>query len=445
MPPIAPQPRSLAGLIVDAVVEPLRLWDRRHFEEPFVVTDTPFGRTIVVCDPDAIRRILVDEGERYGRDVLGARIMRRVTGRSVFSAEGDDWRRQRRLLAPFFTPRAVGALHDTMAAAAEDVASELRSRAGTTIDMAAACAAATVEVLTRTFFPAGTGQSPAAIARSVRRFADIQGIIGPADLAALPVAIPDVRRLLLPLIGFGVRARAARVVARSIAGGRTAEQDLAAALVAAHRLPIGERLSTREISDTISMLFGAGTDTVALSLTWTLHLLASHPSEREAVEAEVDAVTGGGAISSDMLPRLERCRAAIEEAMRLYPPAPTLGRRALVDDRIGAIDVPAGTMIVIPPLVVHRHRLLWSQPDHFKPTRFLGEQREAIPRFAHLPFGAGPRVCLGNVFAQREAVLVLATLVRDLRFDAVPGRMPKLRQRITLQPLGGAWLTVTRR
>ncbi len=432
-------------MIVDALIEPLRLWDRRHFEEPFVVTDTPFGRTIVVCDPDAIRRVLVDEAERYGRDVLGTRIMRRVTGRSVFSAEGEDWRRQRRLLAPFFTPRAVGAMHGAMADAAEGVAAGLRALDGTTIDVAATCAAATVEVLTRALFPSGTGEAPTTIARSVRRFADIQGIVGLADLAALPVAIPDLRRLLLPLIGFSVRARAARVVARSIAGGRPPEEDLAAALVAARALPVGERLSAREVSDTISMLFGAGTDTVALALTWSLHLLATHEHERAIVEQEVDAVTGGGAITADMLPRLERCRAVVDEAMRLYPPAPTLGRRALVDDRIGDLDVRAGTMIVIPPLVVHRHRRLWSQPDHFQPARFLGEQREAIPRFAYLPFGAGPRVCLGSVFAHREAVLVLATLLRDLRFDEVPGRMPELRQRITLQPAGGAWLTVKRR
>lgn len=445
LPPIATSPHGLAATMYHALVDPLRLWDRRHYEEAFVVSDTPLGRQIVVSDPEAIRRVLIDESDRYGRDLLSARVLRRVTGRSVFSAEGEDWRRQRRLLSPFFTPRAVEARHDVMAAAAEDAVARLAAEAGSSVDMAAWSAAATVDVLTHSYLPFGTGETSDAIARSVRRFADLQGRIGLLDLFGLPSAIPDPRRLLAPWIGRGVRLRASRILARSFAAGGTSDHDLAAALLAAGDRPPEERFSPREISDTLSMLLGAGTDTVAQALTWSLHLLATHPCERDAVEAEVDAVTGGGGVTSEKLPELRRTRAVVDEAMRLYPPAPSLGRRALADDRLGDVAVPKGSMIVIAPLVLHRHRRLWAEPDRFVPERFLGERREAVPRMGYLPFGAGPRVCLGSAFAQREAVLLLATLLRDLRFRPEPGREPTLRQRITLQPAGGLKLTVERR
>src|SRR5262249_30953928 len=152
--------------------------------------------------------------------------------------------------------------------------------------------------------------------------------------------------------------------------------------------------------------------TVAGALTWSLYLLSQSPDLRDAVEREIDDVVGGRPMTFELIERLPFTRAVIEEAMRLYPPAPLLSRAAVRDDVLCGRPVPAGSVVVIAPWLVHRHRLLWDDPLVFDPQRFLSPRREKIRRFSYLPFGAGPRICIGMSFAMQEAVIVLAHLLR---------------------------------
>jgi cytochrome P450 len=180
-------------------------------------------------------------------------------------------------------------------------------------------------------------------------------------------------------------------------------------------------------------------------LSWSIYLLSQDERARARIEQEVDDVLGDGPLEAHHLDRLVYTRAVIDEAIRLYPPAPFLGRAAIHDEWIGDLHIPAGSMVAISTYVLHRHRTLWDQPDMFRPERFLPEERGRIDRFAYLPFGAGPRVCIGASFALQEAVIVLASIVRAVRLDLKEGHEVAPLHRITLRPREGLPMRLTHR
>jgi cytochrome P450 len=180
---------------------------------------------------------------------------------------------------------------------------------------------------------------------------------------------------------------------------------------------------------------GAGHETTANALSWSMYLVSKAPAVRERLEREVADIDG--ALGADDLEGLVYTRAVLEEAMRLYPPVPFMSRAALAEDRIGTLRIPKGSLVTIAPYVLHRHRRLWDAPNAFDPDRFMPERRAAIDRFAYLPFGAGPRVCIGQAFALQEATIVLAHAVRAARWEVVDGHEIRPVHRITLRPDGG--------
>src|SRR6185437_8181029 len=204
-------------------------------------------------------------------------------------------------------------------------------------------------------------------------------------------------------------------------------------------------LARSEIEDNIVTFIGAGHETTSRALGWTLYLLSQAPGERALVEAEIDSELDSLDEPALWLQRLIYTRAAFEEAMRLYPPAPSLNRSAIAADRFGEIEVPAGASLLVLPWVVHRHERFWQQPLDFVPSRFLPENRATIDRYQYLPFGVGPRTCIGQSFAMQEGVIALATLMRRLCFDYVGERPPMPVQKITVQPDIGLRMRVSRR
>ena len=198
-----------------------------------------------------------------------------------------------------------------------------------------------------------------------------------------------------------------------------------------------------DIRANIVTFISAGHETTANGLTWTLYLLSQSPDWRERARTEADEAFDPGHPAS--LERCEVLRAVFEEALRLYPPAATLSRQAIADDEILGVRIPAGTVVVISPYVLHRRRGLWDNPDAFDPGRFLGERRERIDRFAYIPFGAGPRVCIGMAFATQEAIVILANFLRAFRFELVEGHQVMPQQRVTLRPREGMKMHAKRR
>ncbi|MEK9969474.1 MAG: cytochrome P450, partial [Ferrovibrio sp.] len=221
--------------------------------------------------------------------------------------------------------------------------------------------------------------------------------------------------------------------------------DLLGLLLAARDDETGAALDDREVRDQMATFFLAGHETTATALAWTWYLLSHAPAAEARLHAEIDGVLGGRAAEYADYEKLIYTRMVIEEAMRLYPPAHTTARQAVADDRFGDIAIPAGTMVIVSPWIMHRHRMYWQNPDVFDPENFAPDKAAQRRRYTYLPFGAGPRICIGQGFAMIEAVLILATLAQKLRARLVPGAKVAPVAKITLRPSPGLPMTITPR
>jgi cytochrome P450 len=426
---------------------PITLWTRRHFEEPSVTRRGIMGLIVALQDPAAIRHVLVDNAANYRKDPLQLRVLRPMFGDGILLAEGEAWRRLRRTTAPGFVPRRVDAFAPAMDLSARAATAGLRDLpAGSAVQVDAAMADVTLAVLAATVFPGGLGTDARDITGAITRYLETAGRVSPLDILGVPDWVPRPGRVRARGAIAVLRGAMQRLIDAERAGKPAADTPptLLTGLLAARDPETGAALGDDEVLDTLLTFTAAGHETTANALTWTLLLLALHPAIREACEAEADAVAGLPAEAA--AERLVLLRAVIEEAMRLYPPAAIITRQAIAADTAAGIAVPAGALTVVSTWVLHRHRLLWDAPEAFRPARFLPENRASIPRFAYLPFGAGPRICIGAGFALQEAVLVLAALLRTVRLDLPAGAQPPMPiQRITLRPEGGLTLLATPR
>ncbi|MGL4240328.1 MAG: cytochrome P450 [Beijerinckiaceae bacterium] len=416
---------------------PVAAWGVWHFEEPYVQANTPLlGHTLVVNDPAMLRHVLVDNVANYPKSDLARRVLAPAgAADGLLTSEGEAWRKMRRTLAPIFAPRNVDMLADAILAKAETAAARMaETPVGGRVDVAAEMARTTFEVMSATLFSDGITQGPEAFGKALNRFLETMGRVDPLDLMGAPDWIPRFTRLrgrdAVKFFETEVAATIAKRRAEAAAGN--APHDLLTLLIQASDPETGLGIPDEEVASHVITFIVAGHETTSNALSWTLYLLAKHPDVREKVEAEArDAERHPVAEWPD---RLVWTRAVIEEAMRLYPPASTLSRKALAADRIGDAAVPEGALVIVSPYLVHRHKRLWKDADYFCPERFLPGARETIDRFQYLPFGQGPRVCIGQRFAMLEAVVILSTIVKHVRLDW-PARQPlQPLERITLRP-----------
>lgn len=443
--PPAPPPRRTAPDMFDFLAalrtNPLTTWTEDHFEHLILAGEGALGRITVVHDPAAIRHVLVDNAANYRKDDLQRRVLAPGLGNGLLTAEGEEWKLQRRTLAPLFAPRNVAGFVPPMIAAAGRLVRRWRRRSdGRTLDVALEMTRVTLDVLERTIFTTGLKRDPDALGRAITRYFEALGPLDPLDLFGLPEWLPRIGRLRArPALRFFDEVVGELIESRRalLARGEAAPNDILTLLLRAADPESGRALSDVEVRANIVTFIGAGHETTANALTWSLYLLSQAHDARARIEAEVDEVVGGGPLAPEALPRLVHTRAAVEEALRLYPPVPYMSRAALAEDRIGRLKIPKGSIVTIAPYVLHRHRRLWDEPDAFMPERFLPGRREAIDRFAYLPFGAGPRVCIGAAFALQEAVAVLASVVRAARFELAEGHAVMPVHRVTLRPAGG--------
>jgi cytochrome P450 len=441
----APKPREVplgpVGLLLALRQNPVETWTRAHFEKPILVGRRVLGEMAVVSEPAAIRRVLLDNVTNYRKDDLQRRVLSPGLGDGLLTAEGKQWRAQRRTVAPMFTPRNVLSFAPQMADAARASVQRLqRRRVGQILDVSVEMARVTLEILERTIFTDGLGQGPEHFREAVTRYFDTAGRIDPLDLLGFPDFIPRIGRIRSrPTLRFFRDSVDAIIATRrkNLADPNYQRpHDLLTLLLEAKDPETGVGLDEEELRANIITFIGAGHETTANALTWSLYLLSQSPEWRERLAAEADRELAGGGAET-LADRLVETRAAIEEAMRLYPPAATLTREAVEPDMLAGRRIKKGMRVVVSPFVVHRHRLLWRDPDLFMPERFLGEAREKIDRFAYLPFGAGPRVCVGASFALQEACIVLAHLMQAFRFEHVETHEVRPMQRVTLRPKDG--------
>jgi cytochrome P450 len=221
--------------------------------------------------------------------------------------------------------------------------------------------------------------------------------------------------------------------------------DLLAMLMEARDEETGSAMDDMQLRDEVMTLMLAGHETTSTALSWTLYLLSQHPDTRERLEAEVDAVLGDRTPSIEDVPRLTYANMVLQESMRLYPPAWGLARWCHEADEVGGYYLPPNSSVTLSPFLTHRHPEFWPDAERFDPERFAPEQEKGRPRFAYIPFGGGPRLCIGNQFAMTEAMLILATIVQRYRLDLVPGHQVGIDAQITLRPKGGLPMLVSAR
>ena len=447
VPPIHPLPDRPMGKLefIRAVYDnPLRIWGERAFNEPHIV-NRMFGiTTIVVNDPKVIRRVLVDNAANYRLAPLRQRILRPMLRDGLLTAEGDTWKRTRKAVAHVFTPRHVAGFARVMQKEIQGVSGSFTD--GEIRPIGRDMTTLTYNVLVGTLFSDEVSGDRNRFEERVNTLLDTMGRLDPFDLLGMPDWIPRVTRLR----GAGTMGYFRQMVRETVEIRKAKRRDPAYAkredfLDLLLDLEGPDGISQSEIEDNVITFIGAGHETTARALAWTLYLLARSPHERAKVEAEIDAVTARLDDPNDWLANMPVTRAAFDETLRLFPPAVTINRNAIGPDRLGDLDVSAGDDVVVLLWSLHRHRALWKQPDAFMPDRFLPENRDSIDRYQFLPFGAGARVCIGQVFAQTEAVIALATLMRDWRFDMASAANPLPVQKLTLQPDGGVTMKVTRR
>jgi cytochrome P450 len=419
---------------------PLECWAEEHFEKPIVKVRLPIGQAVLVHAPDAIRHILRDKADNYRKDRLQRRVLSAGLSDGLLSAEGQRWQAQRRAVAPMFAHRSILSFAPAMMTSAARLAEHWAGLgSGATVDVAAEMTRLALDVLERTIFSDGLGSDPEGFRVEMSAYFKAIGRIGPLDLLCVPNFVPrlaglDARspqRFFEAAIDTMIERRRARIAAHP----DDAPSDLLTLLLDALDPETGTAMTGAEVRSNILTFISAGHETTANALTWSLLLVSQSPYWRERVEAEVDGAIGSP--PEGLAGRLPVTRAVIEEAIRLYPPIAAISRVALGDDVVMGERIARGSLIVIAPYVLHRHRRLWDEPDGFDPNRFLGEARRAINCFAYLPFGAGPRTCIGSAFALQEATLVLATIVSRFRVTLAPGHVVRPVLHVTLRPDDG--------
>ena len=403
-------------------------------------------RIYFVNDAEYVKRILLDNVANYPKSVTYRNNLRPFLGDGLLISEGDFWKRQRRLAQPAFHLRRLKALAAAMTESATRMAGAWRH--GEVMDVMAAMNAVTMEIVAKTLFGADVGGDIAEVAGAMTVLQEETGRVRPTAFFDLPEFVTRPRGRKFAEAVATLDAIVNRIVAQRRAEtdkGAAPRDDLLSMLLEARDEETGEGMTDRQLRDELVTLFLAGHETTAISLAWTFHLLAQNPDAQAKLHAEVDTVLGTGftaraAAAFEDLERLPYARMVAEEALRLYPPAYVFSRRAAGDDLLGPWRMPKGAHIVISPYALHRRPDYWPEPEAFRPERFApGVSNVAAdrPKHAYLPFGGGPRICIGNSFALMEHAIVLAAAVRRWRLEAIPGHEVRTEPRITLRPRGG--------
>jgi unspecific monooxygenase len=402
--------------------------------EEEVVVRRFFGRRQIILNrPAGIQHVLIDNPGNYRRTAATVRMLRPLLGKGLLLSEGEDWKYQRRTVAPALAPRTIPLLARHIAQVTGTLIAELAASSECSFDLLTEMQFLALEIAGRSMFSVAMDRYGAEMRDLIMRYAEHLGRPTLFDLL-LPLAIPTPRDLARRR----VRRRWVDLIGRIIADRRAVPHGTAPAdlfdLISTTRDPeTGRGFSGERLLDQIATLITAGHETTAVALFWALYLLAGAPEIQERLAAEVAPLDLDPDRAAEALPKLIYTRAVVHETLRLYPPAFTLVRQARQADNAGGITVSAGAIIFISPWVLHRHRRLWVEPEVFDPARFL-PGAPPPDRFAYMPFGIGPRVCVGAQFALTEATQVLASLIQAFHIERADDDSVEPIAIVTTQP-----------
>lgn len=434
-PPLGPL-ASLIRVIRQGDGDLLSLMPASAYTEP--MGDLGYSRRgiVIVNDPALTRPVLADAGELFPKNDLMVGALAPLVGDSMFVSSGSPWRRQRRMIDPAFSHMRLALAFPAMSAAVDTHEARLATlaEAGSSLSIDLLMSQLTADIICRTVFSTSLDTGIAldvfdAFSFFERTVAHVEvgRLIFGRPFAAIPQR-PDVLAACER-----IRGHIGALLDLHLAAG-AAFDDIAAAVIAARDPERGEGFDRKELIDQLGVFFLAGHETTASALTWAMFIAGVHTQTADRIRAEVAAVAGDGEIGFEHVRQLHFTRAVFKEAMRLYPPITFIPRVAAADTTIGARRIRRGTMVMISPWAIHRHQALWPEPDRFDPDRFMPDREKDIVPGSYMPFGQGPRVCVGAAFATTEATLILARLLR--RFDITPRDPASVRPvaRLTTRP-----------
>jgi cytochrome P450 len=365
-----------------------------------------------------------------------------LLGKGILTSEGADWKWQRQAAAPMFRPQDLKNFVPAFVGATRDLLARWRASPDAIQPIDADMTRVTFDVICATLLPSAGEPAARAMAEALRALQRTGGWDQLYAAMNAPKWMPRPGMVSGWRAVVSMRSAVKELLDRRRALGEGGPDDLMQRLVRARDAETGQSMNDEQLVDNLLTFYLAGHETTARALTWTLYLLARSPQWTAALVDEIGRVTGGADVSAEQIDKLALVQQVLKESMRLYPPVPIMSRQAIADVRIEGHAIAAGTSVLMPIYAIHRHARRWENPDAFDPERFAPEREKAISRYQYMPFGAGPRICIGMSFAMMEATAILAMLLQRVRFSIAEGNDPVPVARVTLIPKGGLRLAV---
>ncbi len=430
--PPGPPGQLLFGNLHDFTRDTLRyVLESRQYGDFVLIRFGPF-KGFIAYSPEIVHQVLVTDAECFHKTTNTKRALDEVLGQGLFTNDGNSWKRQRKLVQPAFHTRRIGAYGEVMVEYAEDMLAGWHE--GDEMDMDRAMTDLTMRIIAKTLFDANVDDTAAigeAITRALKEVDDRLN-----RLILLPKWTPTQSNRIIHDSMKQLDAIIERFITNRRASGEDTG-DLLSMLLLARDEDTDGVMTDKQVRDEAMTLFGAGHETTAHALSWTWYTLSQNPDVQEHLHAELAEVLGGRAPTLEDLPHLPYTERVIKETMRLYPPAWITTREAIEDIEIAGYTVKKGEVVVIPIYSLHRDPRYFPEPERFDPDRFSAEQEKDIPKYAYLPFGGGPRVCIGNAFAMMEARLIVATMAQRFTFTVAPDQIVEPQRMFTLRPKYG--------
>ena len=436
--PMALRPLTLTETVHHARRNALTVVPRLAYLQP-IVSGRTLSRWHMIMEPGALKRLLLDKVHAYPKAPIMKRMLTPAVGQSLFTTEGAEWRWRRRAVAPVFAHRNVVALTPFMSATA-DRASDRIAKATSAVDAVDLMMGATFDVIADVALSGRESFDQKRYLEMVTLYFESIGKVSLLDFLDAPDWVPRPgilggRRSVRAMHGMIEKA----MERRRARGGEA--DDLLSHMLEATDPETGRKMSHEEIRNNMQFFIVAGHETTALTIAWALYLLANDPAVQARARDEAQGVLGAGAearpATGEDLEQLSYIRQVIDETMRLYPPVGMVNRLALEEDELVGRKVRAGDTVFLPFYALHRHEMWWDAPELFDPENFTPDKVKARDRFLHLPFGGGPRVCVGANFAVMQAQIILSTLLARWAVRPVEGYRPEPVMVMTLRPKDG--------
>lgn len=393
---------------------------QREYGDLVLVVDLPNLKSYAVFSPEIAYEMLVHQADRFEKPALGKKMMESSFGNGIFFSDGDFWRRQRKLAQPAFYHTRLSTYVADMRQRIDDLLTRWQSLSEVEIDKE--MHALTLVIVVNALFKTDVSGLTERVGKAMN---ELGTAVGDQSKSILDSILPN----WVPTPINRRKQRAVDVINpilyKMITDHRAAgddQGDLLSALMQVQDEETGERMSDQQVRDELMTMFIAGHETSALALTWALIELARHPDAEASLRAEVDSVLAGRLPTADDLPNLPYTAMVIKEALRLYPPASFISRQPAGNIDFMGVKLPKLAVITIMPYIIHRDPRWFERPDEFMPERFAGEFEKQLPKCAYMPFGTGPRICIGNGFAMLEMQLVLAAIIQRYQVSMTPGQ-----------------------